>query len=411
MKSISDPDSWQHTLAVAIFAQLVTAIGFNMFIPFLPLYATSLDSTLNLSVEAAAGLTMGAAGITSMFATALWGAIADRYGRKVMLLRATFGGVVVLGLMAFVSTVEQLIMLRLAQGFITGTVAATNALVAAETPRERVGFAMSTLQSALWGGLAVGPLIGGLLADRFGYAVPFLFIAGLLFICGVSILLGIHEHFDYVPAEFRASILDQWRQALAVPGISVLLGMRFLSGSARMTLAPLLALFIVTLLPPNADNLSLWTGIVSSVGAITGIIGGLTMGRMGDRIGQRRGILMCSMVALTAFVPQAFVHDVHTLILLQAVTGLAFGGLLAALGGLMGQLSRHGSEGAVWGLDGSVSAATFAFAPLFGSTVASLFGVRSAFIFAGLLYLAVFALAYLYLPRKRAQAATLAVGD
>lgn len=73
MKSISDPDSWQHTLAVAIFAQLVTAIGFNMFIPFLPLYATSLDSTLNLSIEAAAGLTMGAAGITSMFATALWG--------------------------------------------------------------------------------------------------------------------------------------------------------------------------------------------------------------------------------------------------------------------------------------------------------------------------------------------------
>ncbi len=410
MKSISDPDSWQHTLAIAIFAQLVTAIGFNMFIPFLPLYATSLESTLNLSIEAAAGLTMGAAGITSMFATALWGAIADRYGRKVMLLRATFGGVIVLGLMAFVSTVEQLIALRLAQGFITGTVAATNALVAAETPRERVGFAMSTLQAALWGGLAVGPLIGGLLADQLGYAVPFLFIAGLLFICGVSILFGIHEHFDYMPTQTRVSILDQWRQAFTVPGISVLLGMRFLSGSARMTLAPLLALFIVTLLP-NADNLSLWTGMVSSVGAITGIIGGLAMGRMGDRIGQRRGILWCSMVALTAFVPQAFVQDVPTLILLQAVAGLAFGGLLAALSGLMGQLSRHGSEGAVWGLDGSVSAATFAFAPLFGSTVASLFGVRSAFIFAGLLYLAVFALAYMYLPRKRAQAASLAVGD
>lgn len=178
---------WQRTLLIVFFAQLMTAVGFSSIFPFLPLYVESLGSTTNLSIEFLAGMVFSAQAITMMIASPFWGALADRYGRKLMVERSMFGGAVLLLLMAFVTSAEQLVVLRAIQGLITGTLAAANALIAAEVPRENTGYAMGLLQVGLGSGVALGPIIGGSIADAYGYSAAFFVTAALLLIAGITV--------------------------------------------------------------------------------------------------------------------------------------------------------------------------------------------------------------------------------
>jgi len=154
LKALTKIPRWQRTLIVLFFSQI-------------------LGSSTGMSVELLAGLVFSAQAFTMMLAAPVWGRLADRYGRKLMIIRASFGGAIVLLMMAFVQTAEQLVALRALQGLISGIVAANSALLAAQVPRERMGYAMGTLQVGLGAGVAFGPLIGGIVADTFGYASAF----------------------------------------------------------------------------------------------------------------------------------------------------------------------------------------------------------------------------------------------
>jgi len=228
--SNSFANNWKVTLGIVFMSQMFSAVGFSMIFPFLPLYVESLGSSMGFSVEFLAGMVIASQGLTMMIAAPLWGIVADRFGRKKMVLRAMLGGSVILAMMAFVQNAEQLILLRAIQGIVTGTVSANNALVAASTPRERIGFAMGALQVGLWSGVAVGPLIGGVLADHLGYGTPFLITAALLFIAGLTISIGIHEDFEPPknPVQIRpGAILGEWKHILQTSGVSMVYAMRF----------------------------------------------------------------------------------------------------------------------------------------------------------------------------------------
>ncbi|MBN1668424.1 MAG: MFS transporter, partial [Anaerolineales bacterium] len=148
---------WRRTLYILFFAQLMVAVGFSSIFPFLPLYVDSLGSSYGLSLELLAGLVFSAQAFTMMLASPLWGALADRYGRKIMVVRSMFGGALVTLLMALVSSAEQLVALRALQGLITGTIAAASALQASVTPRRHLGYAMGLLQVGFGTGIAAGP--------------------------------------------------------------------------------------------------------------------------------------------------------------------------------------------------------------------------------------------------------------
>ena len=177
-------------------------------------------------------------GLSMMIAAPIWGAVADRYGRKLMIARATFGGAVTVLLMAFVNTGEGLVVLRLIQGAVTGTVSAANALVAAVVPRERMGYAMGLMQMALWAGVAVGPLMGGLLADAFGYELSFILTAILLTFAGILVWLLVEENF--VPETDKSghqnSVWEDWKDILSTQGVKPAYLIRFLMGMSQMIL-------------------------------------------------------------------------------------------------------------------------------------------------------------------------------
>lgn len=390
---------WQRTLYILFFAQLITAVGFSSIFPFLPLYVDALGTTTNLSVEFLAGMVFSAQAFTMMIASPIWGSLADRYGRKPMVVRAMLGGSVILLLMAFVRSAEQLVLLRAIQGFITGTLAASNALVAAVTPRRHTGYAMGLLQVGLGSGVALGPVIGGTVADAYGYAPAFYVTAALLFIAGILVLFGVHE--DFEPSKSsnaqQNGFLASWREILSAPGVGMTYGMRFLSQLGRMLIIPIAPLFIQTLLA-ETSRVNTFTGLVIGSASAATTISAVYLGRLGDRLGHRRIFVTCSMLGALLYLPQSLVTAGWQLLILQALVGVALGGIIPAISALLARYTRAGEEGSVYGLDNSINAGARSIAPLLGSAVALWFGLRATFIATAVLFLAMGLMAAWYLP-------------
>ncbi len=391
--------NWKFTLSVVFIAQVLSAVGFSMIFPFLPLYIDELGSAGGHSTELLAGLVISVQGLTMMFTAPFWGAVADRFGRKKMIMRAMFGGGVTLAMMAFVQSAEQLILVRALQGLVTGTVSANNALVASVAPRSRVGFAMGTLQVGLWAGVAVGPLLGGVLADLFGYSMPFLLTAALLSVGGFIVLLGVSE--DFTPPPHQAhfamgAMVRGWRDILATSGVSLLFFMRFLAGLARTVIIPIAPLFVVTLVASDTASSNTYAGLVMAASAATSTLGAVYLGNLGDRISHRKVLLYSAIAAALLYLPQAFVADIWQLLFLQGLAGFAAGGIVAAPSALLSRFTSKETAGAVYGLDNSVISGSRAAAPLVGASVAILLGMRGTF-FAAALVFALIALVTWYL--------------
>lgn len=372
-----------------------------MIFPFLPLYIESLGSAGGHSTELLAGVVISVQGITMMIAAPVWGAVADRFGRKKMIMRALFGGAITLALMGFVQSAEQLIIVRAVQGVVTGTVSANNALVAAATPRRRVGFAMGALQVGLWAGVAVGPLLGGVLADLFGYSVPFVVTAVLLLAGGMIVMLGVNEDFSAPRKreDFHAlAIIRGWKSIVQTSGVGVVLFLRFLSSLARVIIVPIAPLFVVSLIARETDPGNTYAGLVMAVSAATSTFGAVYLGNLGDRISHRKVLIYCSIAATALYVPQAFVGDVWQLLFLQGLAGIAAGGLVAAPSALLSRYTDKDTAGAVYGIDNSVVAGSKAVAPIFGASVAILIGMRGAFIAAAVVFALIALAAWHLLP-------------
>lgn len=395
-------EEWQRTLYIAFFAQLMTAVGFSSIFPFLPLYVKELGSTTGTSLELLAGLVFAGQAFTMMITSPFWGMLADRVGRKLMVERAMFGGSIILLLMAFARSAEDLVLLRMVQGLITGTVAALNALVVATTPRERVGYAMGFLQSGLAAGVALGPLIGGAVADAFGYQAAFYVTAALLFLAGVLVLVGIQERRsprNELGDESRG-VLKLWHDVLASHGVRVAYLMRFLTQLGRMMIIPIMPLFIETLLI-SRGGVNTFTGLIIAVASATTTASAIYLGKLGDRLGHRRIVTISALLAALLFALQSFVTAGWQLLLLQALVGAALGGVIPTVSALLAGYTRPGIEGTVYGLDNSIISGARAVAPLVGSGVALWLGLRATFAATAIVFLLIALLAASRLPEPQ----------
>lgn len=366
---------------------MMTAVGFSSIFPFLPLYVGSLGSSTGLSVELLAGLVYSAQAFSMMIASPIWGALADRFGRKIMVERSMFGGAVLLFLMAFVQSAEQLVMLRAVQGLVTGTMAASSALIAASIPRRKIGFAMGMLQVAIGLGIAVGPLIGGAVADFYGYQTSFIITSGLMVLSGTLVLIGVREDFNPPDraAGIRSSMLTDWKKVLGTQGIPTTFGMRFLSQVGRMMVNPILPLFLLSIMPGN-QRLNTFNGLVIGAGSAATTLSAVFLGRLGDRVGHRKVLIPSAIAAGVLYASMALVITGWQLLSLQVLVGIAMGGIMPIISALLANFSISGEEGAVYGLDHSISAGGRALAPLLGAVLAALFSTRATFVACGLIF-------------------------
>jgi MFS transporter, DHA1 family, multidrug resistance protein len=387
-------------------AQLLSGVGFSLIWPFLPLYVTQLYDASRGTTDVSAiafwsGLVFSSQALTMAIASPFWGALSDRLGYKVMVERSMYGGALLLLLMGFVRSPEELTALRVLQGLITGTISAANALVAAQVPRDRLGYAMGTLQMGLWSGAAVGPLVGGIMSDTIGFRSTFVTTAVLLVAAGVLVTVAIREPERKARSERsdrNGGLLRSWWTMLMTPGMRLTYGLRFTSSLAQNMMLPFSSLFIASLLTAGQPVGSV-TGLMVGISSATGTASAIVLGRLGDRIGHQRVLLVVAALAGLFYLPQSLVQHAWQLLVLQALSGAALGGLGPSLSALLSRYSTRGSEGTVYGLDASIVSGARALAPTVGAIVVAAAGLRSVFLASGAACLLIAVLA-VRLPRR-----------
>lgn len=380
--------TWQRNLYSLCAAEFVALAGLSVVFPFLPYYVQELGVTGLEQVEFWSGALLTAVGVAMAIFSPIWGSLADRYGRKLMVERALFGGALIVAAAGFVQNVQQLLVLQFLLGCLAGTVPAAATLVASSAPRERAGHALGLFQMAAFSGMSAGPLVGGVVADVFGYRPAFLAVGGLSLLAGITVLVLVRE--DPGPAHPGPEVRQDgfWRGARTVfrtRGLLAVLGSELLLRLAARMMWPVLPLFVQTLVSSQARVASV-VGFIFGLTATGNAAGAVLLGRASDRLGYRTVLLACALGLILVYIPQFFVVTPFQLLILQAAAGVAMGGSLATIGALLAHLSPEGRQGVVFGLDASAVSVANALAPFTGVGVAMGLGLRAPFLLAAGVY-------------------------
>jgi len=399
---LEDPDTgqpgWNVTLYAVWAGELLALVGFSSRVPFLPFYLGDLGVS-DVSGQALWSGAINAAGAAAMAITApIWGLLADRYGRKPMLLRGLFGGAGVVVLMGFANAPWQLLGLRVLEGALTGTVAAATALVATSAPKRRLGYALGMVQTAVFAGAAAGPLFGGFAYDRIGPRATFVLAGAMLFCGGVTVALLARERFTRVATHAMTDEgQGRWRRFrtsgafLFTTAMLTMLGAIFAVRLIAVAMQPIIPLFVQQL-SPDDPHVATVAGIVLGSAGFTSAFAAAYFGRLGDRTGHRRVLAISLLGAGLVYLPMAFVRDPWQLALLQALMGVAAGGLIPSANALIAHLTPVERRGAIFGLTAAISAVGGFIGPLVGAFLATSLGFRATFIASGTLLLAVAAM-------------------
>jgi len=373
--------SWQRNLYVLWIAETLTILGFCLAYPFLPFYLEELGATSFESRALWAGA-MSAGSAAFMAITApFWGMAADRWGRKPMVVRAMLCGAVTTALMGLVVAPWQLLVLFILDGALSGTVAAAMTMVAATTPRERLGYALGLLQTAIFTGFSLGPLIGGVLADQIGYRPVFGIGAVLLFLAAGLVITQTREVFT--PAGRSAGV----EAARAIPlkvilmvgalpaAVGIMLALRATTGAMQ----PLLPLFVEDLAAPGARVATL-AGLTFGVSGIGSAVASLVIGRASDRIGHRLVLIVACFSVAALFLPLALVQSPWQLIVCYGLLGVATGGIIPSAQAVVADLTPPERRGVVFGVTSAAASFGGFVGPVGGSLLATTIDLRFVFV-------------------------------
>lgn len=316
----------------------------------------------------------------------IWGMVADVYGRRIMLLRANFGAAVMLPLMALVNSPEWLILLRLGIGALTGTVAAAQTLLISTTPKEHRSFALGTIASALFGGMMAGQFLGGDYVMLFGFHSAFLASGGLLFVSGLLVLLGVRENFERRESmrEHLAGI--RWR----LPRFGLvwyLLILFIFMGLAREFDNPFLPILVREVMHGAPEAVS-WSGRISGFCSLAGILSGLLLGYLADRMSLIRVASAVIVIAGAMRIVQSFSSDVIQLLVERSLMVLAAGGIEPLLQSWLAGVTPEREHGSFFGWAACFKSVGWMLGALSGGFTASLLGgVRGVFFGSGIMFL------------------------
>lgn len=359
---------WRRNLWATWVAELLAIMGFSSSFPIWSYYIQELGVTGD-AVAKWSGLIISASSLTMGIMGPIWGSLSDRYGRKVMVIRAMFGGAVTIGLMGFAQSVEHMLILRLIQGAFTGTVAAATTLVASSTPRERLGETLGKLQLAIFLGQSVGPITGGFVSDMLGYRATFWMTAIYLIIAGLLMLFFVTEEFTPVEHTTQDSFIQRMRQDMAMlfagSLLGLVLGLRFALRLGLRISSPLLPLVVQEMLPAGAF-LGSASGLLTTVSGIFSAIASPILGRWGDRHGGRTPLTIATFVLAGAIGIQALASAYWMLLVAQVFLGLAIGGTLSIISAYIGRAAPEGKAGTAYGLDTLATSLSNAVGPTVG---------------------------------------------
>jgi len=373
----------------------------TMIMPFLSLYIDTFGDYSDAYVQRWAGLIFGATFISAVIMSPIWGRVADKHGFKPILLINGFGIAISIFLMGFVQSVEMFFLLRLAMGVVTGFIPTSIAFISSQTTKEEAGKMLGTLQMGSVTGMLFGPVLGGLMADSFGFQYTFIITAVSVTLAAVIVLIGIKEQVRVKSvraiAYSRRVILSgilRHRLMLNVMVVTVLIQV------GNFSIQPLLSLYVAEL--TNAKDVAFLAGITFSAAGVGNLLFARRWGQLGDDIGYEKVLSILLLLSFIFVIPQAFVTELWQLIICRLLFGIAVGGMIPVTTALVRREAPLDIQGEVMGYSTSFRFLGNIIGPIFGGVVSGFIGISNVFFVTASLFLVAFGFLY-YARRKPVQ--------
>lgn len=380
-------DTWKRNLVILWIALFFAATGLSAVVPFLPLFIRQLGVTNLSETSQWSGYVFSAPFIVSFFVIPLWGSLGDKYGHKMMTLRAVFGLSIALFLMAFSQNVVQLFIFRMLQGALSGFYPAALALAVSTAPKERTGYALGVIQSASTSGNIVGPLFGGLLSQLFGFRHVFIIVGIIILVCAFLILFYLkEEEKKESDKESAFSVMENWRYVFSTRQILLAGILILMSSFAVSLLAPVFVLYVETF-KIDAASLPLITGILYSILGLFATLSSLLLGRQIDEKGFRKNLILSSTIIGVMFILHFYVYQIYYLIPIRILLGFGFGFLTPVLFTALSKKVVMQRKAGVMGIGSSFQILGNMIGPVSSGFIGAIFGVRYSFVFAGIIFL------------------------
>jgi MFS family permease len=373
---------WQRNLYVCVFGSFTTVMAMTLLLPFLPLYVQQLGVTSVDAVVQWSGVAFGATFLAAGLAAPLWGKLADRYGRKSILIRASLGMAISMSLLGVVQTVWQLVAIRFLAGLVGGYASGAIVMIATQTPRGRTAWALGTHAAGMMAGNLVGPLVGGLLPGLIGIRSTFFLAGGLIFCSFIMTTLFVKEE-RRAPNQARRKG-GGWRDVPVLEPVIAMLLSAMLLMFANMSIEPIITVYVSQLVK-DPKHVTLIAGIVMSAAALGSVLAAPRVGRLADRIGHQKVIVWCLAACGVLLIPQTFVTSGPQLIVLRFLMGLALGGLLPAITSVVRHNVPDHTAGYILGYATSAQYIGQVTGPLAGGFIAAHAGMRSVFVMTSVL--------------------------
>lgn len=366
---------WHRNLLVCVFGSFTTIIAMTLLLPFLPLYVAQLGVTSHAAISQWSGVAYSATFFSAALTAPLWGRLGDRYGRKLMLIRASLGMAIAMTLLGMAHSVWQLVALRLLAGLLGGYASGSMILVATQTPKARTGWALGVLSSGIMAGNFVGPLIGGTLPPLIGIRATFIAAGAIIFISflATSLLLkeepGLAQKRASEPMTAAAGKIGKPVIAMLITGALLMI--------ANMSIEPIITLYVAQLV--SFSRVTFVAGLAMSAAALGSIISASWLGKLADRIGHWNVIIACLGTAALLLIPQALVTQGWQLVVLRFFMGVALGGLLPCIASVIRHNVPDKIAGKMLGYSTSSQYIGQVAGPLLGGVIGGHFGMRPVF--------------------------------
>jgi DHA1 family multidrug resistance protein-like MFS transporter len=362
---------WRRNLTALCIGQAAAIFGLSFTFPFLPLFLKrELGITDAHQLAIWAGLANAALGVGLFIGGPLWGSVADRFGRKPMLMRAMVAGGVTVFLMGLAQHAFEVVVLRFLFGLFSGTTPIAMSLASADSPPGREATSIGWVSAANATGTSMGPGVSGITAATYGLRATY-YLGGLIeVLAAVPVGLFLRETAPPPRRESRERV--RFREIIT-HWIGVLLVSQALFYTISVGASTLVALRIVGL---SHHHPALITGITFSVSGACGAISAAMAARTVRRVGYRRAIGICSVGAAGAMLAVGAIPSAVVAVAAMGVWGLTNGTITAALFTMIGLEAPANRRSAVFGFGQSATATGLTIGPLLAGATAAITSVE-----------------------------------
>ena len=373
--------NWRVTLWAMVTVQLIMSLSFTILSPIMPLFLPELGVTSVTALDLWSGALASVTSFIAAFAAPIWGRLSDRYGRKPMVLRAAAAIGVLTILMGLVQSPWHMLALRIVMGALAGFSTAAVVLVTTQVPRGRLGSSLGWLSTGQLVGSLIGPVIGGVLADLTGsYRKPFFVAGSISLLAFVVCMFLVPERFT-APKEAiaRPSMLSGLRILTRSPAMAALVTVLLMSQFGVQAIFPIITLFIQEMVG-NRPDIATLSGFAFSATGIAGVFAVPVLGRLSDRIGERRVLLVAIAGAALMTAPQAFTENYWLFVAERFGVGMFVGAIVPMTNTLIAKMTAPGDRGYTFGLTQSAYFLGNSFGPITGGAVGAAFGLHWVFL-------------------------------